>query len=514
MKGGIILILILFIIWYFSYSKEPFQVERYEKIPQRDLNKHRKYKSTLLYHYGILPVNRSNNKNIPDYARFNDMDYFISNDSFEDKSVWQMVYNLFRKYNYEYIMIVPSNAFIRDKNKSIVQLLRQAGDTDMILCRNYMDHTTVNLDVIIFRNSDWALYKLHQLYHSPDISNVILDQVYVNYQHSTLKDFKEHIDHGIPYMLTNICIFNENALISNRSCFIRYHDNIDKDLKIVSMYPWITLNYAKFTTLLETPNINIKTSGKKCGKIPKLIFQTMETNLVITNVKECIQQIKQLNPEYKYYYFTSYDCRQFISKYYPHLLKYYDALLPGAYKADFWRYCILHKYGGFYLDCRMLVYSSFNSIIGKKTEFMSCVDVNQNMLYQAILGAVPNSVFMKEALDLCVDIISKKKNDVGDLGITGPKVMGMATNIVLKRTIHEDLTNVNDERITFLKWNSLRYPKYLELNNTIFACHKYTKLLTDDEVDEEIKSWIILSGKEHYSSLYNNNNIYKTTLLQ
>ena len=161
----------------------------------------------------------------------------------------------------------------------------------------------------------------------------------------------------------------------------------------------------------------------------------------------------------------------------------------------------------------MLPYGSFNSIITKNTEFMSCVDVNQNMLYQAILGAVPNSPFLKEAINICVNNIRQRKTEYGDLGVTGPKVMGMAVNICLKRTIHKNLNDIMDDKIVLLRWNSHKNPKYLEISNTIFACHKYTKLLKDEEVEEEIKYWIMLSGKEHYSVLFRNERVFKDKLL-
>lgn len=506
----------LLIRTYYIYYNTPIRLEFYEKMPQLDVTKHKKTKSILMYHYGAINIdNKTYSKNILQYAKHNKMDYFNTDTNFADKSLPQAVYSLFVKFNYEYVVIVPTNVYIKDKNKSINQLLKQAGDADMILCRNYNDHATINLDVIIFRNSEWTLYKLHQLYYNVQLNlDIVLDQLYVKYQHNTLLEFQEYLDAGIPYILTNICVYNEHALVSNRSSYMRYHDNLERDVKPISIYPWVPIRYTRFTTIPDSPVNDIQIPSKKCGKIPKLIFQTMETSLMITNVKQCIDQVKELNPDYKYYYFTSYDCRYFIAKHYPHILNAYDTLLPGAYKADLWRYCILHKYGGFYLDSRMLVYNSFESIITKKTEFMSCIDVNKNMIYQAILGAVPQSPFMKEAIDLCVDIIANRKNNVGDLGITGPKVMGVAVNMVLKRTIHKDLLNIHDDRVTLLRWNSLKSPKYLEISNTIFACHKYTKLLTDKEVDEETKHWIILSGKQHYSILYKEDNIYKVKLFK
>jgi mannosyltransferase OCH1-like enzyme len=240
----------------------------------------------------------------------------------------------------------------------------------------------------------------------------------------------------------------------------------------------------------------------------------MESNLTLLNIESCITQLKNLNPEYKYYYFNARQCREFIKKEFPDVLEYYDLLLPGAYKADLWRYCVLYKYGGFYLDIRMYPYMSFDSIITKETEFMSCVDISQNMLYQAILGVEPKSRFMRNAIDECVKNIRERSLADSDLSVTGPRVMGIALNKTLNRPEDSDLDNIIDNRVVLLEWNSKKAPKYLQDDKNIFCCHKYTKLLLESEINEETNYWLMLTGKEHYSILYRNNKVYKDNLFK
>jgi mannosyltransferase OCH1-like enzyme len=294
---------------------------------------------------------------------------------------------------------------------------------------------------------------------------------------------------------------------------MRYYDRMisNKPADSVQIYPWIPIRHPRFSMIEDTPIDNIIVE-KGDRKIPKIVFQTMETNLTLLNIKSCITQIKTLNPDYKYYYFNSRDCREFIRKEFPEVLEHYDMLLPGAYKADLWRYCILYKYGGFYLDIRMYPYLSFDSIITKDTEFMSCIDITQNMLYQAILGVEPKSKYMRHAIDECVKNIRDRSIVESDLAVTGPRVMGIALNRALNRDIDQDFTNLNDKRIVLLQWNSLKAPKYLLDDKNIFCCHKYTKLLLDSELDEETNYWLMLTGKEHYSILFRNNKVFKDRL--
>ena len=145
---------------------------------------------------------------------------------------------------------------------------------------------------------------------------------------------------------------------------------------------------------------------------------------------------------------------------------------------------------------------------------MSCIDVTQNMLYQAILGVAPKSEYMKNAIDRCVENIRNRKMTSSDLAVTGPGVAGEALNKTLKRPLDKEFTDLKDDRVVLLQWNSIKAPKYLLNDKEIFCCHKYTKLLLDSEVDEETNYWLMLTGKEHYSILYRNNKVYKDKLFR
>ena len=58
-----------------------------------------------------------------------------------------------------------------------------------------------------------------------------------------------------------------------------------------------------------------------------------------------------MSPGYQISLFDDYDCREFIKNNFDKTILYcYDMLLPGAYRADFWRYCVLYKNGGIYVD--------------------------------------------------------------------------------------------------------------------------------------------------------------------
>ena len=59
---------------------------------------------------------------------------------------------------------------------------------------------------------------------------------------------------------------------------------------------------------------------------------------------------RDLNPQYELITFDDEMSRRFVSRYYPEWLQLYDGLDVPVMRADMWRYLILHKYGGVYLD--------------------------------------------------------------------------------------------------------------------------------------------------------------------
>jgi mannosyltransferase OCH1-like enzyme len=515
--GIVILVLILLILYYYWYIYPQFyeHFERMQIIPNKAFEKLEKKSDILIFHYGHINLDiKTFSKSVVKYAEKHKYDYINTTDI----SVWQSLYSVFQKYKYEYVLIIPANVYIKNTQHDLETLIQQAGDVDMILCRSETNYDQPNTDVILFRYSDWSLYKIHQLYyHEQELdTEIILDQIYTTHQHKTLSEFREYLDLGIPYILSTICVYHEHAMVSRYSDFMRYYDRLIKEeKKTEKFFPWGTIQHPRLFMIPQNPKPDKEIQVDKIGQIPKIIFQTMETNLTMFHVKGCIDQLVELNPGFNYYYYNSYECRAFIRKHFPEkVLKAYDTLIPGAYKADLWRYCVLYIHGGFYMDCRMFPYTSFESVITDKTEFMTCIDVTPNMAYQAILGSVPKSPVLKYAIDKCVEHIEQDKKDTGDLGVTGPKVIGMAINHWLKRTVHENLNTITDPKVTLLHWNSTKSPKYVESDKEIFCCHKYTKLLTHEEVDEETRYWMMLTGKQHYSVCYRKGILYKYPLLQ
>jgi hypothetical protein len=83
--------------------------------------------------------------------------------------------------------------------------------------------------------------------------------------------------------------------------------------------------------------------------ISKNIMQTYKN---IDNVPEfVIRNIKDKNPDWKYFFYGDQEAKDFLKKEYPsEVLAKFNSFSRGAHKADLFRLCWLYKNGGVYVD--------------------------------------------------------------------------------------------------------------------------------------------------------------------
>lgn len=91
-------------------------------------------------------------------------------------------------------------------------------------------------------------------------------------------------------------------------------------------------------------------------EIPKLLHQTISSRERLSvSVSENISHLKRNNPDWQYCLYDSNDREDFICKHYGDKIKsIYLSINPeyGAARADIFRYLLLYKYGGIYIDIK------------------------------------------------------------------------------------------------------------------------------------------------------------------
>lgn len=210
--------------------------------------------------------------------------------------------------------------------------------------------------------------------------------------------------------------------------------------------------------------------------IPLNIFQTWKTKDLKPGMKDAVDKLKATNPEFKHYLYDNDDCRLFIEKYFDKdVLTAFDCLIPGAYKADLWRYCILYIYGGVYLDIKYIPVDGFKLINLTGGEHYALDPIgswtsNNYGLFNAIIISRPNNPVLKQAIDMVVNNVKKKYYGVNKLEPTGPIVLGKSYDLI-NNNFNK---NVIDLFLLFISDNDL---KITYKNRIIFVIHdKYREI--------------------------------------
>ena len=163
------------------------------------------------------------------------------------------------------------------------------------------------------------------------------------------------------------------------------------------------------------------------GSIPKIVFRTSKYKLedLPKEIIDLYEDEMANNLEYTLFYFDDKDCDEFIILEYGIItFDYYSQLVPSAYKADFWRYLVLYKYGGLYLDFTMHTLVPFDEIIKNYKEVYVRDTCDLCGIYNAFIAVKPNATLLKKAIEKVLENIRNKYKGVNALDVTGPTMFG------------------------------------------------------------------------------------------
>lgn len=167
----------------------------------------------------------------------------------------------------------------------------------------------------------------------------------------------------------------------------------------------------------------IKTINKN---IPLCIYQTWHNKILPTKMQECVNNLKRVNNEFNYFLYDDDECRNFIKDNFDsNVLNAYDKLLPGAYKADLWRYCILYLNGGVYLDIKFEPVDNFKLInLYYKNQYVrDRPRESKNGIYNAFIISEPKTKILLDSINKVVDNVNNNYYGVNPLDVTGPTML-------------------------------------------------------------------------------------------
>jgi mannosyltransferase OCH1-like enzyme len=211
--------------------------------------------------------------------------------------------------------------------------------------------------------------------------------------------------------------------------------------------------------------------------IPKSIYQTFYTKNLPNNIQNLINDMLLNNPGYDHFLYDDDEIDNFIKIEFDS--ETYDAfkmLNVGAAKADFWRYCILYKRGGIYLDIDSSIIGKIDELITPFDKAIISRETNVNIFVQWCLMFSANHKVLEICINKCKDnILNKKTNNI--LYLTGPRVFSESIIEYCKGVDY--LWETNDQSINIkLKDSNLDMRIYsFDFSNFCQFKHEYEKEL-------------------------------------
>jgi mannosyltransferase OCH1-like enzyme len=235
-------------------------------------------------------------------------------------------------------------------------------------------------------------------------------------------------------------------------------------------------------------------------KIPETIHQSFETKLVPAGMSDAIKACIDRNPEYEHRYYDCADRRNYIKDNFNDVvLKAYDMLIPGAYKCDLWRLCVIYNEGGIYLDIKNGVIVPFNDYIDNDTDFFFTNDRPDGCIYNAFFGSVPKNPLLLGAIELITYRILNKEYGIDDLSITGPRAIADSIFKALKfsHNPRPATYHINNLKIQVFKHLGHDPESYILTDKDMHVIKtRYNRAVKDTEYIQKI------TGIKYYTNLW------------
>ena len=171
--------------------------------------------------------------------------------------------------------------------------------------------------------------------------------------------------------------------------------------------------------------------------IPKIIHQTFKTADLPFLTRWHISRLKKRNADYAYEFYDDSRIEQFLlAEYGQEVYRLYKKINIGAAKADFFRYAVLYKKGGIYVDIDSGINGSLNSFI--KPDDVAIITLEGDPIFYAQWALIYSAghPFLKKTMEMMMENIRMNKYPHDVHQMTGPSVYTAA----IKASLENDPT--------------------------------------------------------------------------
>ncbi len=106
--------------------------------------------------------------------------------------------------------------------------------------------------------------------------------------------------------------------------------------------------------------------------IPRIIHQTSGSKPLPPLIVDSITALRERNPGWTYRFYSDADIKQYIDRHFPRHSALYRRINPryGAARADLFRYLLLFREGGVYLDIKSTFHRTLDEVIHADDQFL------------------------------------------------------------------------------------------------------------------------------------------------
>lgn len=289
--------------------------------------------------------------------------------------------------------------------------------------------------------------------------------------------------HRLPSELCRFCLTRYYTLII-KDCLESCRQTFPRDLCLAKAEPkWVGEEWTVHPPILQRDPHRL---------IPRIVHQT-DRHALDPLESRLSQSLQRSGWEYRFY--TDEDIASFLEEHFPLSVKEaYDSLIPGAFKADLFRYCVLLIHGGLYADVDVLLETNLDDAIPPDVGFMVPRDEpgrsfdQQMCLWNGFLAAAPGHPYLAKTIELVVNQIRNRftimdilqtlcpvtqfevVHDQDVLFVSGPCALGASVNRLLGRAPQSGfgLGTLNDTEV------GLGKTVLLKQNLTDLGAHRMT----------------------------------------
>ncbi len=247
------------------------------------------------------------------------------------------------------------------------------------------------------------------------------------------------------------------------------------------------------------PEISILPVFAEGEKIPKIVHQTFPSKLLPPAIQENTNRLKKINPEWEFKLYDDADMVDFIANNYDfHILDCFNRINPkyGAARADLFRYLLMYKCGGVYIDIKSSFNKPLRNVLKADDRYLlSCWNNKQDESFpgwglhdelehtpngefqQWHIVAAPGHPFLKAVIENALSNIENYDPNLHGVGriaglrITGPIVYTLAIAPLLHSHQHRFVDSESDLGFEYSIFRSSGKPSHKSLFK-----HHYTEL--------------------------------------